>query len=47
MTLLLKILGGAVISALFLWVKYSQAKSIYSKDLGDGRIQKLFDEESK
>jgi hypothetical protein len=39
----LSALTGALIVALWLWGKYHQAKT-YAKDLGNGGIQKLFDE---
>jgi hypothetical protein len=35
----------AVVTALWLWGKYHQAKAA-TKDLGNGGIQKLFDEEN-
>jgi hypothetical protein len=36
----------ALVAALWLWGKWHQAKT-YTRDLGDGGVQKLFDEESK
>jgi hypothetical protein len=47
MRMLLKILVGVAIVALWVWLKYSQTKSAYARDLGNGGIQKLFDDDSK
>jgi hypothetical protein len=45
-TLLWVILGG-IVAALWLCLKWWQAKQIYTRDLSDGGIQKLFDDNSK
>jgi hypothetical protein len=45
MKAILSAISVAVVAALWLWGKYRQVKAA-TKDLGDGGIQKLFDEEN-
>ncbi len=47
MKALLIALVGIGVAVVWLCLKYGQAKSAYSKDLGDGGLQKLFDKDSK
>jgi hypothetical protein len=47
MKAILSILSACAVAALWLWLKYWQAKKVYTRDLGDGGIQKLFDKNSK
>jgi hypothetical protein len=45
MKAILSAISVAIVTALWLWGKYHQAKAA-TKDLGDGGVQKLFDEET-
>jgi hypothetical protein len=46
MKTLLSAIGGVLVAFLLIWAKYRQMKS-YTKDLGDGGIQKIFDNDSR
>jgi hypothetical protein len=35
------------VAAIWIWLQWAKAKLGYSKDLGDGGIQTLFDKDSK
>ena len=43
----LSIVVGLLVAGLWVWLKWWQAKKLYTRDLGDGGIQKLFDKNSK
>ena len=43
----LSIFAAVIVAAVWMCLKYWQAKAAYSKDLGDGGVQKLFDKNSK
>ena len=47
MKILLTAISVGIVAALWLWLKYWQAKQLYTRDLGEGGIQKLFDIGSK
>jgi len=42
MKTLLSTLLFCLVAALWIWLKYWQAKKVHTKDLGDGGVQKLF-----
>jgi hypothetical protein len=47
MKTILDALLACVVVGAWLWLKYRQAKHVHTRDLGDGSVQKLFDDDSK
>jgi len=45
--MILRILLGIALAALLIWSKWRMLKNVYSKNLGDGGIQTLFEKDSK
>jgi hypothetical protein len=43
----LSIIASLLVGGLFVWLKWWQAKKLYTRDLGDGGVQKLLDKDSK
>jgi len=47
MKVILSVLSACAVAALWLWLKYWQAKKLYTRDLGDGGVQTLFKKDAK
>jgi hypothetical protein len=43
----LSVVIGIAVAVVWIGLKWWQAKKLYTKDLGDGGVQKLFDKNSK